>query len=168
MAKIAPLIDYLAEDYPESPKFVSSVSSSTAPHQASTSSVVPHTRDCANETPRTHQACWADDLKAQGVYANADWHYINLPYVRKALFAATPPIENVTNVAWALGEAQSAIRSDRSKKIDKVFRSQQRRNCFVVADVVDCMWVVRHACCGSHCTLEVQYHCCCASFPLCS
>lgn len=51
MATIAPLIDYLAEDYPESPKFVSSVSSSTAPHQASTPPHL-HKRNPANHIRR--------------------------------------------------------------------------------------------------------------------
>eukprot|EP00455_Lapot_gusevi_P034126 TRINITY_DN3755_c0_g1_i1.p1 TRINITY_DN3755_c0_g1~~TRINITY_DN3755_c0_g1_i1.p1 ORF type:complete len:327 (-),score=114.54 TRINITY_DN3755_c0_g1_i1:130-1110(-) len=64
-------------------------------------------------------ACWADDLKSQGIRANEDWHYVNLPLVRNVLFSGLPPISNTSNVAWAINESEDILNSSRANAIDQ-------------------------------------------------
>jgi hypothetical protein len=59
---------------------------------------------------------WPDDLKAEGVRAYDTWHYTNIPYNWQGV--ALPPKQEV-DVIWAIGEAQSILRSSRSRDIDK-------------------------------------------------
>lgn len=59
---------------------------------------------------------WPDDLKAEGVRAYNTWHYTNIPYNWQGV--ALPPKQNV-DVIWAINEAQSILRTDRSRDIDK-------------------------------------------------
>jgi hypothetical protein len=78
-------------------------------------------------------ACWADDLKAEGAYQEAEWHYIDIP-IESAISPppAAPPAPNDMNVAWAITEAQSTVYGKKSTLLDK---SRQLR--FIVHFVGD-------------------------------
>jgi hypothetical protein len=59
---------------------------------------------------------WPDDLKAEGVRAYNTWHYTNIPYNWQGV--PLPPQQKV-DVIWAINEAQSILRSSRSREVDK-------------------------------------------------
>jgi hypothetical protein len=63
-------------------------------------------------------ACWADDLKAQGVAQEANWHFIDLPICRLPPPSACPPPQE-DNVVWAIGSAHSTVYSKKASALDK-------------------------------------------------
>ena len=68
----------------------------------------------------TQSAPWADDLKSQGAYEEANWHFIDIPVVdENAPPPAAPPSPPTENVAWALTEGSSTISSAKSTLLDK-------------------------------------------------
>lgn len=58
----------------------------------------------------TSAGCWADDLRdVENIQTNFNWHFIDLPVVRKALTAGLPPIDRQNNVAWAIESCRSIL-----------------------------------------------------------
>jgi len=66
----------------------------------------------------TTAGCWADDLKSVGDYMNANWHFIDLPYVHRALFSGLPKVNNESNVAWAIKETTTVLTKNEASLVD--------------------------------------------------
>jgi len=49
----------------------------------------------------------------------SNWHFINLPYVKNALFAQPPGVRNSSNVAWGIQSSNYTVWTSRSKTLDK-------------------------------------------------
>jgi hypothetical protein len=65
-------------------------------------------------------AAWADDLKSEGNYLEANWHFIDLPVEDEANPPPTaPPNPPTENVAWAVSEGSSTVSSPKSTLLDK-------------------------------------------------
>jgi hypothetical protein len=64
-------------------------------------------------------ACWADDLRQLGDPQNLAWHYIDLPYVREALWTGIPAVDNTSDVSWALKSQIYLLTSSASKTVDR-------------------------------------------------
>ena len=78
-------------------------------------------------------ACWADDLKSEGAYQEANWHFIDIPVESATSPPPSPPPSPPTeNVAWAITEGQSTVYGKKSTLLDK---SRQLR--FIVHFVGD-------------------------------
>ena len=45
-------------------------------------------------------ACWADDLKSDGVMANEDWHFATFPYINSAI---SDNLDNLEMILWLYG-----------------------------------------------------------------
>src|SRR5438132_10178926 len=50
----------------------------------------------ANSNTFVTAACWADDLKALGVHAYDEWHFVDVPFSPDGM--ALPPVEKSGNV----------------------------------------------------------------------
>lgn len=78
-------------------------------------------------------ACWADDLKSEGAYQEANWHFIDIPVESASNPPPNPPPSPPTeNVVWAVTEGQSTVYNKKSTLLDK---SRQLR--FIVHFVGD-------------------------------
>lgn len=64
-------------------------------------------------------ACWADDLKAEGVDVYNQWHFINLPVVRGPVEFAIPAVYPDSNAPWTIAHSLSIIQSNESNTIQK-------------------------------------------------
>ena len=65
-------------------------------------------------------AVWADDLKSEANYLEANWHFIDLPVEDEANPPpAPPPAPPAENVAWAVSEGSSTVRAAKSTLLDK-------------------------------------------------
>ena len=65
-------------------------------------------------------AAWADDLKSESEYLEANWHFIDLPVVDAQSPPPAPaPAPPVENVAWAITEGSSTVRAAKSTLLDK-------------------------------------------------
>lgn len=65
-------------------------------------------------------ACWADDLKSEGAYQEANWHFIDIPIESSSSPPpSTPPSPETENVVWAITEGQSTVYGKKSTLLDK-------------------------------------------------
>jgi hypothetical protein len=65
-------------------------------------------------------ACWADDLKSEGTYQEAEFHYIDIPITDASSPPPAPATQfNDMNVAWAITEAHSTVYGKKSTLLDK-------------------------------------------------
>jgi hypothetical protein len=63
---------------------------------------------------------WADDLKSEGNYLEANWHFIDLPVEDESNPPPEPPpAPPAENVAWAISEGSSTVRAAKSTLLDK-------------------------------------------------
>lgn len=45
-------------------------------------------------------------------------HYINLAFVKNALYVSTPPIDNTSNVAWAIQQSVQSLVFEGASELD--------------------------------------------------
>lgn len=65
-------------------------------------------------------APWADDLKSEGEYLEANWHFIDIPVISAdSPPPSAPPAPPPENVAWALSEGSSVVRAAKTTLLDK-------------------------------------------------
>jgi hypothetical protein len=62
-------------------------------------------------------ACWPDDLKAMGVHAYDEWHYVDVPFTTDG---TTLPTEMAPeNVEWAIDQCLRTLRSAKAPYVEK-------------------------------------------------
>ncbi len=68
------------------------------------------------------QACWADDLKSQSLVAMANWHFVNLPYVKAHFRSALVAALESENLIWAINQTRTTLASSKSTAVPQAIQ----------------------------------------------